>query len=398
MQKIHLLFVITKLELGGAQKQLLNLLTHLDRQRYILSLITAREGLLVREVQSIENLRLIKSNTLERPINPIKDLLALWQIFNFIKQNEVDIVHTHSSKAGILGRWAGVLAGVKIILHTVHGWSFHKYQNLLFRKFIIWLERFTALFTTQLIVVSNHDLEKGLRNRIGRRDKYKLIRYGINYKDFTKKQEGLREELGLGSSDLLIGMVACFKPQKSPQDFIKLAFFIIKSSSLINVRSSRDKNLSSSLKKVRFILIGDGILRKKIERMIVKLGLTQEIILMGWRRDIPRILSAIDIFVLTSLWEGLPISVLEAMCASLPIVVSNTGGVSELILDGKNGFLVPPRDIRKMAEKINNLLEDEDLRRMIGSNSRAALDYNFSLDTMIRNTDNLYKDLVKKKI
>ncbi|MBL7081157.1 MAG: glycosyltransferase [Candidatus Omnitrophica bacterium] len=187
MQKINLLYVITKLELGGAQKQLLKLIIHLDKRRYNLSLITARDGVLIKDALSIKDLRLIRSRFLERPINPLRDLIALGQIYRFIKRNKIDIVHTHSSKAGILGRWAASFAGTKIIVHTIHGWSFNEYQNYLWRRIAICFEKITALITDQLIVVSSSDLQKGLKNHIGNKDKYKLIRYGIDYKKYTAK-------------------------------------------------------------------------------------------------------------------------------------------------------------------------------------------------------------------
>ncbi len=379
MQRVNLLYVITKLELGGAQKQLLSLVAHLDKQKYSLSLITARNGLLINKDQSIEKLRLIRSRYLERPVSPIKDFLAIWEIYCFIKKNKIDIVHTHSSKAGILGRWAARLAGAKIVIHTVHGWSFNEHQNPLWRRIIVWLERLTALITDKLIVVSHRDWQAGLDNYIGNKDKYRLVRYGIDYEDFNKKVEGLREELGINTSDLLVGMISCFKPQKSPQDFIRLAFLVNK-----------------VIPRTKFILVGDGNLRKKIERLISKFNLEHKVILTGWRYDIPRILSAMDIFVLTSLWEGMPISVIEAMAASLPVVATNTGGVTEILLEGKNGFLVPKRDINKMAEKLIYLLKDENLRKQISHNARIYLDSNFALKNMVRNTENLYGDLIKR--
>ena len=378
MRKINLLYVITKLELGGAQKHLLNLINHLDKQKYNLFLITAQEGLLINDALSITELRLIKLRFLERSINPLRDFLALYLIYSFIKKNKIDIVHTHSSKAGILGRWAAGLARVKIILHTVHGWSFNEYQNPILRKIIICLERLTAIITDRLIVVSYHDWQKGLDSYIGNKEKYKLIRYGIDFREFGKKDKSLREELGIDEHDLLIGMVSCFKPQKSPQDFIRLSFLVNK-----------------TLPKVKFLLVGDGFLRKKIQGLISKFNLEQQVILTGWRQDIPRILKALDIFVLTSLWEGLPISVLEAMAASLPVIATNTGGIAEVVSGGKTGFLVPPGDVNRMTEKLNNLLADENLRKQLGENAKTSLGSEFSVENMVKNTENLYWDLIK---
>jgi len=382
MPKVRILYVITKLELGGAQKQLLTLINRLDHEKFLPFLFTARDGLLVQEALSIRGLTLKKSKCLERPINPGKDLLALAEIYFFIKKNKIDIVHTHSSKAGILGRWAARLTKVKVILHTVHGWSFNDYQSTLKRKLFIYLEKITARFTDRLIVVSNHDKIKGLENRIGRAEQYCLIRYGINYEEFQNlRSQNLKKELSINSTSLTVGMISCFKPQKSPQDFIRVA-------ALVN----------QIMPDVKFLLVGDGILRRSIETKIKKLKLQNNVILTGWRRDIPKILSTINVFMLTSLWEGLPITVLEAMIASKPVVVTDTGGVSEVIQEGKTGFLVTPSDTKKMAAKLISILKDEGLRETMGQNAKAFLGPDFRFEAMLANTEQLYQSLIYDKI
>lgn len=382
MRKISILYVITKLELGGAQKQLLKLIEHLDQEKFLPFLFTAKDGLLLQEAQSITGLRLKKSRYLGRSINPLKDLLALAEIYLFIKNNKIDIVHTHSSKAGILGRWAARLAQVKIILHTVHGWSFNNYQNLLKQKIFKFLERLCARFSHKLVVVSNFDRDKGLAHHIGKAEKYCLIRYGIDYNEFdSSKYQNFKEKLGIRADYPVVGMISCFKPQKAPQDFIRAALLVNK-----------------VIPQAKFILIGDGILRRNIEKLIKKFGLDGKVILTGWRRDIPTIFSATDIYVLTSLWEGLPITVLEAMRSSLPVVVTNTGGVGEIVKEAETGFLVSPQDNRELARKVIILLKDKNLRESIGKNARARLDSNFKLTNMVNNTELLYEDLIRDRI
>jgi len=380
MNKINLLFVITKLELGGAQKQLLSLIRHLDKDRFNLFLFTSSQGLLLKEAQTIIGLSLYKSKYLERAINPLKDLLSLFEIISFIRKNHIEILHTHSSKAGILGRVAARLAKVEIIIHTVHGWSFNDYQPRAQRLFCIWLERLSARFSNKLIVVSYYDRQKGLDNRIGKENKYSLIRYGVDYTEFNIKEQNIREELGINTNDLVVGMIACFKPQKSPQKFIRLAFLI-----------------GQSIPNVKFILVGDGALRNRIERLINKLNLRNKIILTGWRNDIPRILSAIDAFVLTSLWEGLPIAVLEAAASSVPAVVTHTGGIAEAVIDGKTGFLIPPQNPNLMSERLAFLLKDKNLRRQMGENARNNLGLDFALGNMVKNTQDLYGRLFETR-
>ncbi|MDD5044333.1 MAG: glycosyltransferase family 4 protein [Candidatus Omnitrophica bacterium] len=379
MRKINLLYVITKLELGGAQKQLLSLIKSLDRERFNIFLFTCRQGLLLREFSSVNGLLIKRSGFLDRPVNPFKDSLALWEISSFIKNNKIDIVHTHSSKAGILGRLAARISGVKIILHTVHGWSFHSYQNKLVRGLFIRLERFCAKFSDRLIVVSFFDKQRGLENRIGNEAKYQVIKYGINCGVTPNKEGAIRRELGIAGDKFLVGTISCFKPQKAVDDFIKAAALV-----------------KESLPQVKFIVAGDGALRAKFEKLIKKLGLEKEIVLLGWRRDIPQLLSALDIFTLTSLWEGMPIAALEALACGSVVVATDTGGISEVIREGENGFLVPARDVKGLSEKITFLLKDDKLRKAIREKTKNSLGNNFTVERMAKETGDLYERLFKE--
>jgi len=380
MPKINLLYIIAKLELGGAQKHLLSLACLLDKSKYNIYIFTAQKGLLLQEAQSLNYIKLIKSEFLERPVNFIKDFLAAKEIYSFIKKNNIHIVHTHGSKAGILGRFAARLAQVKVLLHTVHGWSFNRYQNFIVRWLFIRLERFCAKFSDRIIVVSEYDKKKGIIEKIGIDAKYRIIPYGINQPEFSRKVVNLRNGLGIDDTDLIVGMVACFKPQKSPLDFIKVA-------------ASVNKAVPNS----RFILIGDGVLRKKIEAQIIKSGLSKSVILSGWRRDIPEMLAAVDVFVLTSLWEGVPISVLEAMAAAKPVVATNTGGIAEVIIEGVNGYLVCPKDIVGMSKRVITLLSNQNLREQLGQNAHKSLDERFSREKMSQETATLYEEILNAK-
>jgi glycosyltransferase involved in cell wall biosynthesis len=380
MRKINLLYVITKLELGGAQRQLLSLIARLDRTKFNVFLITAREGLLMPSALSLDSLQVKPSPFLERTINPIKDMLAMFEIYSFIKRNNIDIVHTHSSKAGIIGRLAAALAGCKGVVHTVHGWSFYAAQSSMSRLFYIVLERICARFSHRLIVVSNFDREQGLKRSIGREGQYLLVRYGIDYAEFKhhpRVRERLRQDLGLKPGQLLVGMIGCLKHQKCPEDFLKLAH-----------------HLKSSYPDVKFILVGDGVLRGRVERQADELGLGDSLILAGWRRDIPEVLSAMDILVLTSLWEGLPIAVLEAAASAKPALVTDTGGIRDLITEGKTGFLVPLHGVGEAGVKLAALLTDSALRERIGSCAKESLGQDYAVANMAKSTQDLYESLV----
>jgi glycosyltransferase involved in cell wall biosynthesis len=381
MRKVKLLYVITKLELGGAQKQLLFLLRHLNRERFQVFLFTGTEGLLKEEAFSIPDLSIVTSRFLERPIHPIKDFLAFLQLYWVMRRKRIEIVHTHSSKAGILGRFAAVCAGVTSIIHTVHGWSFNDYQGNIQRKLFVWLERLCSRFTSRIIVVSRFDKNTGLQAKIGQANRYELIRYGIDFAEWNSLQASEKKEaLRIEEGELVVGMVACLKPQKAPLDFIRLAALVLREFS-----------------GVRFILIGDGALRSQVEEVIRQHHLERQVLLCGWRRDIPQVLSLCDIFVLTSLWEGMPIAVIEAMYSSLSVVVSDTGGVGELVRSGENGFLVPVHDMQSMAKTVIALLRSREKRLDVGRKAKETItqEQAYRYETMLQDTQKLYESLLK---
>ncbi len=382
MAKINLLYVITKLELGGAQKQLLSLITHLDKERYNIFLFTAREGLLLEDAAGIPGLALKRSRFLERSINPLEDLLSLFELYHYIKNNRIAIVHTHSSKAGIVGRLAARCAGVRVIIHTVHGWPFHEYQPRLKRFFFILLERLAARLTDVLVTVNDSDKGKGLRNAIGDTRRYRVIRCGIDYSEFYVKDTLAKSEFGLAHDEVAVGTIACLKPQKSPLDFIRLA-------------ASTEKEFPG----IKFILVGDGALRKEIEHSIGRNHLEGKVILTGWRRDISRLLSVFDVFVLTSLWEGLPVTVLEAMAAAKPVIATDTGGIAEVLIEGKTGFLASRGDVGELREKLIVLLKDPALGKRVGQAARESLGRDYTREKMVQDSDELYlKMCIAKKV
>ena len=349
-EKRKIAFIITKLELGGAQKHVLELIRGIDKERFEVFMFTASSGMLLDEAESLEGARVVRSKNLERPLNPVKDLFAAFELFRFFKKNRIGIVHTHSSKAGILGRCAAALASVPVIVHTVHGWSFNDHQPRFLRTLYILLERFCARFTSSIIVVSEADRRTGLSFDIGKDELYRVIPYGIDPAEFGGKDASVREELGLKPGEKLVVTVACLKPQKAPLDFVRCAGLV------------REK-----LPSTRFALCGDGELRPAVERLAAQSGLDGSLALLGWRRDVARVLAAADLFVLCSLWEGLPIVVMEAMAAGLAVVVTDTGGVKELVEASGAGYVAARGDVKGQAEKVSYLLEDDSARAAAGA-------------------------------
>jgi glycosyltransferase involved in cell wall biosynthesis len=339
MAKTKILTIITKLELGGAQQVALTTLRALPKDHYQCYLISGQGGLLVDEAHRLEGVQVQLWRSFKHPIRPLADLITLIRLYRFIRQEGIDIVHTHSSKAGLLGRLAAQLANVKKIIHTIHGWSFHEQQSNLKKKLFICLEKIAAAKTHHLIAVSQATKAKGLACGIGRSEQYQVILPGSELAAFgpgiVDDHQWLHKEFGFTGYPPVVAMISNLKPQKAPLDFVQAAYHV-----------------HQQLGEVRFLLVGDGPLRKAVDHEIKKLGLSEVIKCAGWRQDIPDILRGSDIMVLSSLWEGLPCVFGQAMKTGLPIVATNVEGAQEAIEDGVTGFLVPIHDCRAMAEKI----------------------------------------------
>ena len=378
MRKYKVAAIITKLELGGAQEIVIYITENLSRDRYSPILISGCGGILDGEVKNNPKIKPFFIPELIREVNPIKDAITLMKIWRFLKSERVDLVHTHSSKAGILGRWAAHFAGVPHIFHTYHGFGFNEYQKWWIRKAFIWLERVTARITDRLIVVSSENVKKGMANRIGKEGQYEVIHCATNIKAFSEIKidfDQKKREFGIDPESPVVAMIACFKPQKAPQDFIFLAH-----------------RVSQVLPSTRFLLVGDGELRSKVEELIGRFKLKGKVILTGWRRDVPEIMQIIDVLVLTSLWEGLPIVFAEAMASGKPVVATAVDGAKEAIIEGVNGFLVEPHNIEKFAERIIRLIKDRNLAQKMGSEGRKMVYPTFDLAHMLSRIEELYEE------
>jgi len=383
MNPIPVLHPITRLIVGGAQENTMFTAALLDKNRYQVEILsgpqTGSEGSLIEEVRA-RDIPLTIVPELVREINPWKDFRALSKMSGAMRNMRCAIVHTHSSKAGILGRLAARLASVPIIIHTVHGWSFHDHMSPLTRRTYIQLERQAALFSNAIITVSNRDIEKGLAARIGSRQQYHLIRSAIPLDEFNPSKfdrNAVRQELGIPDDAYVIGSIGRFSSQKNPLDWIRIA-----------------GEINHTVDNVHFLLVGDGPLRSEVEMMLKSEGLWEQTTLTGLRRDVPRMLSAMDIFMLTSLWEGLPRTIPQAMAMGIPVIANRVGGIPEVIQEGVTGYLCQPGEINKTAEVCIYLINHPMKRAEMGSKGRAFVENEFSLDVMIDQISTLYEDLL----
>ncbi len=373
--------IITMLELGGAQEVVLFTVANLDRTKYRPVLLAGPGGLLTEEAKALPGVAVEIVPSLGRPIRPWRDLRALVELVRLLRRHQPQVVHTHSSKAGVLGRWAAWLAGVPVIVHTIHGFGITPSQPAWLRALLIGLERFTGLITTYWIAVAEANIEEGLRWGLFDRERVVLIRPGIDPRPFQpplppQERDRVRAELGAAPVDKLVGMVACLKPQKAPHDFVGVA-----------------ARVCARLPEARFVLIGDGELRAEVDEDIRFAGLGDRVRIVGWRRDVPVVMRALDAFLLTSHWEGLARVLLEARAARVPVVATRVGGAAEAIADGRHGRLCEHGNLGELADRLCEVLTDAVLRETIRSGG-GDLPQEFDVREMLARCERLYDKLL----
>jgi len=377
IKKIKILQIITLSEWGGVQRVCFDLIKNLDKKKFQVEVACKPGGILIEKLKEIE-IRVYSINSFRRGIFPINDFKTLISLYRLIKKRKYDIVHCHSTKAGVLGRTAARLAGVKKIYFTVHGWGFYNEGEYSWIKRIIeFLEKITAKCSTRIICVSENDKKEGIKRKIAEKDKFLVIKNGIDWKVEGSKEK-TRGKLGLKEDEIAFGMIGRLVYQKNPLMFLRTAKEIIK-----------------IYQKAKFILIGGGSLFQECQNFIKKNRLENNIFLLGKKLpdEIRELLLGFDVFVLTSKYEGLPLTIIEAMFAGLPIIATNVGGVSELIEDGKNGFLVNLNSIEELVQKMIYFIENPKERKEMGKKSQKVAEENFTLDKMIKKYESLYNNI-----
>ncbi|HAH05265.1 MAG TPA: hypothetical protein DCM05_01875 [Elusimicrobia bacterium] len=383
-KRVRVAHVVTLLEYGGAQQNTLHTVAHLDAQRFEPLLACGRGGLLdpaAVELDRTGRCRLRFLPDLVREISPLRDLSAFFQLYSWLRAERPAIVHTHSSKAGVLGRLAARLAGVPVIIHTFHGFGFHGRQPLPVRETWVSLEKLCASVSDSLVFVSRANMDYAASQEVGERGAYELIRSGVSLSRLPARADpgALRRAFGFPAGCPLVVSVGNLKPQKNAGDFLRLASLVL-----------------MKRPDARFLFVGDGELRRRLEEAAARAGLEGKLVFAGWRKDVPELLAASDLFVLTSLWEGLPRALVEAMKSGLPCACYATDGVVDVLTDGRNGFTAPQGDWEGLAAKALALLDDEDLRRRLGRAASESIGPEFDIDDMVRRQEELYEKLLKR--
>jgi len=372
MRKVNVLHVIPALGFGGAERQVVTLAAGLDRCRYAPTVCCMRKSGPLAEALAERDVDVIVLGWRTRYL-PV----SLLRLVRLMRSRRVDIVHTHLFDGGLWGRLAARLAGVPIIVHTEQGLNPWK------RRRHIWYERFADRFTDRRIAVSEDIRCSRIRRESLDPAKLVVIHNSIDlaYFDLATIEDPAvaREALRLNGSQPLVGTVARLSHEKDIATFIEAA-----------------ARVGACIADVRFVIVGDGPLRRDLEGLTGKLGLRERVIFTGARPDVRELLATMDVFVLPSLREGISVSLLEAMAMERPVVATAVGGTPEIIQDSGAGLLVPPRDTQALAEAITSLLRDPQRRARLGAAARERVREAFSAEACVAQVERLYEELLER--
>ncbi|MBE0607240.1 MAG: glycosyltransferase family 4 protein [Deltaproteobacteria bacterium] len=383
--RARIVHVITMLEWGGAQENTLYTVEHLESTRFDRVLVAGKGGMLDDRAGQITDLRIVLMNDLVREVLPARDLKAFLALRAILREEkrvaggDPLIVHTHSSKAGILGRAAACASGADAVVHSIHGFGFHDDLSKTTHALYVGLERMASRWTDAFVAVSEENIRAGVQEKIFRRDQCRLIRSGFDTARFLEGSRAVgRKILGIPDGGPVVGTVAVFKPQKAPLDFVETA-----------------RRVASEIPDSRFVMVGDGELRGEAERTVAAIGMSDRFSFLGWRPEIPDLMAAFDVFLLTSRWEGLPKVVPQALIAGCPVVATAVDGTREIVDPGVDGVLAPPGDIDALARGVSDILSGR--LPLDAARKRVRLVREFDQDEMVRAQERLYSELLAGK-
>ncbi len=363
MKKIKLLHIQLLPVIAGAQNVMLKILENLEREKYDIFVISKPGGPLLKKLAEMK-IEHIPVKSLRRKIS-ILDIKAFFDIFRICRNYKFDIVHTHSSKTGFLGRIAARLAGVEKIIHTSHGFPFNEFQSLPTRLFYMLCETFAAFFCDRVVFVNQHDRDYAVKHKLVAAKKAITIFNGIKLPEKIKTKKN--------SDRFLIGSSFRFWQQKNPLQTIEAAISVCQKNPVID-----------------FIFLGDGELLSECKEMVFKADLSNRIKFPGWVENVSEHLNEFDVFLLYSKWEGLPVSILEAMSFGLPIIASDIVGNRELVDEG-NGRLICLNQVDKLVELLITLPTRNSELKKWGKESRKRVEKKFSVEEFSKEYKKVYE-------
>ncbi len=321
---------------------------------------------------------------LVRPLHPWHDPLALHELTRLLRQRRPDLVHTHSGKAGILGRLAARRAGVPLIVHTVHGPSFGPFQGALANTLFTAAERYAAKFTTHFVSVSDAMTRQYLAAGVGRAEQFTRIFSGFPLAPFlaATNDPPTRARLGLASDDFVVGKIARLAPLKGHDDLFAAAPALV-----------------ARCPQIKFLLVGDGELRRRFEAKAASLRLSDRFVFAGLvpPEQIPQLVGIMDVLVHLSYREGLPRALPQALAAARPVVAYDCDGAGEVCLPDETGFLVPPGNLGVLTERLAQLAAAPALRERLGRHGQQLVQRLFSVERMVDALHELYDRLAAER-
>lgn len=385
--RVKVLRVIARLNVGGPALHVAYLTAGLADRGYDTTLVA---GTLARGEESMASVAerrgvtIVPLDELHREVSPLHDLRAIVRLARLMRRERPDILHTHTAKAGAVGRIASLLAGSArpaIIVHTFHGHVLRGYFNPLTSFGYRLLERWLATMTTALIAVSPEVRDDLVRLGVASSSKFAIVRLGIELDERVQADEGARVEtrrvLGVGQDAFLVGWVGRMTAVKQTDDVMRALKGLI------------DRGVDAYL-----CLIGDGPDRDQLERYAHELGIVRRCLFVGYQDDVGRFYQAIDALVLPSLNEGTPVSVIEALAAERPAVATRVGGIPDVIRADVDGFLVDVGDAEGLAEQLAILARDPARRAQMGAQGRARVVERYAVERLVDDIDLLYRSLL----
>ncbi|MCP5005979.1 MAG: glycosyltransferase family 4 protein [Planctomycetes bacterium] len=385
-RKIRILNIITRLELGGPPILILDILQRLSKERFESTIATGFASSRKRDMIDLakeKGLKVFIIPSLVRNSCPHKDFVSLVRLFFLIKRERFDIIHTHTSKGGFIGRLAARLAGAKVIIYSPHGDIFEGYFSRPVTKLFVLLEKFAALFTDEIITLSKRGKKRFIDHGIGEVQRIRHIYNGIDFKKFNidgNKKLEKRDDFGLSGDDFVCATIGRLVPVKGHSHLLKAVHRVVQ-----------------NIPRAKFLFVGDGPLRQSLEQEIVSLKLESHVSLLGARTDIAEMLSCIDLFLLPSINEGFGIVLVEAMAMGKPVLATNVGGIPEIVTDGTTGILVPPKDYEAFASAIIKLYNNPTLAFKMGQAGYKRARRLFNIESTVQKYETLYHELTRKK-
>ncbi len=395
MKKTKIIHIITRLDKGGSAETTLQTVSLLDHKKYELFLIrglSLESNMSNMERESVErdlslaeakSIKVITLPSLVRRLSFKNDLLAFISIYRLIKRIKPHIVHTHTSKAGLLGRLAAFLARVPVIIHTPHGHVFHSYYGSFMTRIFVIAERALSHMTDKIAALTDRERDEHLEQGVASIEKYTIIHSGVMLQQIMNMNidiETGKKEFGIPQNSNVIGVVGRLVPIKGHKYLVSAAKRIIK-----------------EFDNTVFVFVGDGYLETRLEKQAEALGVRKNIIFAGWRKDVIEVLDLFDILVLPSLNEGMGKVLIEGMALGKPIVASRVGGIIDLVKNGDNGILVSPRDSDALGEAILTLIRNKKLAQRLGEYGKANISPEYDTFVMVRQIEEMYENMLSRK-